>query len=58
MQLLKATIYMHENKIIHRDLKLSNIMFISPDPNKLEIKIIDFGLAKKISTYYYKRNTN
>lgn len=58
MQLLKATIYMHENRVIHRDLKLSNIMFISPDPQKLEIKIIDFGLAKKISNFRFKKHTN
>jgi len=37
---------MHENSIIHRDLKMENIMFESHHSDA-EIKIIDFGLSKK-----------
>ena len=33
----------HEKGIIHRDLKLENILFT--DGSKKEIKIVDFGVA-------------
>ncbi|CAK57477.1 unnamed protein product (macronuclear) [Paramecium tetraurelia] len=43
IQILDAVSYMHKNNVIHRDLKLENIIFI--DNNNFQIKIIDFGLA-------------
>lgn len=42
--LLKGVQYLHNNRVIHRDLKLGNI-FLNDD---MEIKIGDFGLATKI----------
>uniref|UniRef100_A0A8C2W9T0 Serine/threonine-protein kinase PLK n=1 Tax=Cyclopterus lumpus TaxID=8103 RepID=A0A8C2W9T0_CYCLU len=43
-QLLKGVQYLHNNRVIHRDLKLGNI-FLS---DEMEVKIGDFGLATKI----------
>lgn len=43
-QILSGVQYLHNNKIIHRDLKLGNL-FLNDD---LQIKIGDFGLATKI----------
>ena len=42
-QLLEAVKYMHENKVMHRDLKPDNII-ITEDGT---VKLIDFNSAKK-----------
>jgi serine/threonine protein kinase len=47
-QILSAAAYLHERNIVHRDLKLQNILFV--DPAHLDVKIIDFGVAKKYSS--------
>lgn len=41
LQLLDSLNYMHERKIVHRDLKLENILI---DDN-LNLKVADFGFA-------------
>ncbi|KAF3687912.1 Serine/threonine-protein kinase PLK1 [Channa argus] len=43
-QLLNGVQYLHNNRVIHRDLKLGNI-FLNDD---MAVKIGDFGLATKI----------
>ena len=43
-QTCEATKYMHDRKVIHRDLKLGNL-FLDKD---LRIKIGDFGLATTV----------
>ena len=45
-QLCSAIGHMHDNGIIHRDIKMENIMFESSDP-MAKIKLLDFGLSKK-----------
>lgn len=41
----------HKEGIVHRDLKSSNIVIIDPDAEFPEVKILDFGIAKSISSH-------
>lgn len=43
-QILDAMLYLHQNRILHRDLKPQNILL-----QKDTIKICDFGFAKQMS---------
>ena len=49
-QLMAAVKYFHNEKIVHRDLKLDNIMLMGDvkEPEKFHVKLIDFGMSKKI----------
>ncbi|OMJ91754.1 hypothetical protein SteCoe_5655 [Stentor coeruleus] len=42
-QIAEAIRYCHNSKVIHRDLKLENILF--SNSSKEQIKIVDFGIA-------------
>ena len=42
-----AISHCHSNNIVHRDLKAENILFETKTENKNDVKIIDFGLARK-----------
>ena len=54
-QILSAVNYLHERKLMHRDLKLENILIDdSKYSNNIYIKIIDFGTAK----FYSKNKEN
>ncbi|KAM9487033.1 uncharacterized protein map3k19 [Clarias gariepinus] len=44
-QILEGVIYLHGNKVIHRDLKGNNIMLM---PSGI-IKLIDFGCARRLN---------
>lgn len=52
-QLLEATRYMHDQNVIHRDLKLGNL-FLDKDMN---IKVGDLGLATRVEDKDEKRKT-
>jgi serine/threonine protein kinase len=42
-QMIEAIRYCHNSKVVHRDLKLENILF--SDETHSQIKIVDFGIA-------------
>jgi serine/threonine protein kinase len=41
--MVDAVAYCHSQKLIHRDLKLENIMLAAP--NSRLVKVVDFGIA-------------
>jgi calcium-dependent protein kinase len=49
-QIVEAVRFLHSHRIMHRDLKLENIMFEFDDPSDFSIKLIDFGLATVYSS--------
>lgn len=46
-QILSCLLYLHSKGIVHRDIKLENILFSSPDNTNLKVRLIDFGFATK-----------
>lgn len=47
-KLLLAVEYMHRNEIIHRDLKISNVLISKSG----EVRVADFGLAREMGPEY------
>lgn len=43
---LDALGFAHENMVLHRDLKPANIMLVAKPGDKLEVKLVDFGIAR------------
>ena len=47
-KVLLAINYIHQKDLVHRDLKLENILYSDKNDDS-EIKVIDFGLANKFN---------
>ena len=47
-QAVEALRFMHESGYVHRDIKAINIMMSKSTPDEITIKVIDFGLARRI----------
>ena len=45
--ILKVLEYLHSKGIVHRDIKPEHFLLTSDDDTRAEIKLIDFGLARK-----------
>jgi len=52
-QILSAVAYLHSKNVVHRDLKLENVVFVDESPSA-PVKLIDFGLATKYLSDEYK----
>mmetsp|Transcript_134423 Transcript_134423/g.268274 ORF Transcript_134423/g.268274 Transcript_134423/m.268274 type:complete len:669 (+) Transcript_134423:3-2009(+) len=46
LQVLSAVAYMHAQGVVHRDLKLENIIYVAKDSP--HVKLIDFGFAARL----------
>ena len=45
-EICEGLAFAHDRCVLHRDIKPSNIMLLETDDQKIQIKILDFGIAK------------
>ena len=50
IQIISAIAYCHSSGVVHRDLKLENVLFLD-DPEDLQVKVIDFGISGVCTTF-------
>jgi serine/threonine protein kinase len=51
VQIAKGVEFLHKYGIVHRDLKLDNILVMTENDESVSVKIIDFGLSKIMGKY-------
>ena len=44
-QLVDGLVALHDHGIVHRDIKLENLLFTSNDEKNRTVKLTDFGLS-------------
>ena len=49
-QVVSALRVAHEQGIVHRDLKPANIIVVHPEPDQPRAKVLDFGIACRLSS--------
>ncbi|XP_076669129.1 STKc_myosinIII_N_like and MYSc_Myo21 domain-containing protein ninaC isoform X3 [Andrena cerasifolii] len=52
-EVIKAVVYLHENNMLHRDIRGNNILLTKEG----EVKLVDFGLSKMVKGEMGKRYT-
>ncbi|KAL7668123.1 hypothetical protein ACOME3_008838 [Neoechinorhynchus agilis] len=52
-EMLNGLIYLHANKIIHRDIKGQNVLLT----NSAQVKLVDFGVSAQLDRTIGRRNT-
>lgn len=54
MQLTDILCYLHQSGVVHRDIRISNVLYLK---NK-QISLIDFGLSRFLSNEYYAQESD
>ena len=58
LQLCDGLRYAHSQGIIHRDIKPSNIILVDDTAGGINVKLIDFGLAKLTTDWQSQKLTH
>lgn len=45
LQVVHAMLYCHSRGVVHRDLKLENVLFKNSIEGDMNVKVVDFGIA-------------
>jgi serine/threonine protein kinase len=53
IDIAKGVMYLHRNKVIHRDIKAENVLLM-----RNKIKITDFGISKQLITKKLNQSKN